>query len=369
MNTISAEKAISDLAHGHYAFIDVRSPNEFKEGHIPGFVNQPILNDSERHQVGLTYKNEGQQKAIEEGLRLVLPQKSERVAGWLHTSRAKSAVVTCWRGGLRSKYAAEWMNENGVNAFRVEGGYKNLRHALLQSLENPPPFTVVTGLTGTGKTKLIQEAPCEKVDLEMLACHRGSSFGHDLFLSQPTQATFENSLGLSLRRKRAVLIEDESRMIGQICVPVKVKEKIVSSPVIILESPIHSRVELIFDGYVRDPLMRGKPKEEIRDHMIRQLSAIKRYLGGALHSEIEKMLKCAFEHRSTTLENHADWIRCLLLRHYDPRYQHAFERLSRPVIFQGEFEGCLEFLSFQLEKYQWMSSAKFDHQPEMVRSE
>ena len=37
--------------------IDVRSPSEFENDHIPGAINMPVLNDDERAEVGKMYKN------------------------------------------------------------------------------------------------------------------------------------------------------------------------------------------------------------------------------------------------------------------------------------------------------------------------
>jgi tRNA 2-selenouridine synthase len=198
-----------------------------------------------------------------------------------------------------------------------------------------------------------------------MAHHRGSSFGGDLFNPQPKQATFENRLALGFQKtpfETFFLVEDESRRIGQINLPSPIKEKMNESPVVILESPIHCRVELIFDGYIREPMLRGKSKEDVRDHMVRQLDIIHKQLGGALHSDLRKSVLVAFENE-TRLEFHEEWIRNLLLRHYDPRYRYAFNRQNRKVLFQGEFWACHQFLIL------WNQDlAQRNQKPEMVRA-
>ncbi|HEX4925303.1 MAG TPA: tRNA 2-selenouridine(34) synthase MnmH [Bdellovibrionales bacterium] len=363
---IPPAEALSLLSLGRDAFIDVRSPGEFAEGHIPGFVNLPVLNDEERHRVGLTYKNAGQERAIETGHELVEPAKRERVARWVEAARAQPsgrAIVTCWRGGLRSKISEQWIRETGTDVLRVQGGYKALRRELLQTPETPPSLAILTGLTGTGKTKLLEEVPVPKIDLERLANHRGSAFGHDLFNPQPSQTTFENRLAIAMRRAGPrALTEDESRKVGNVMLPNAFKERMKTSPVIVLESPLWARVELIFDGYIREPILRGKSKTEVRAHMLKQLDLLVKQLGGALHAELRAQLLSAFD-SETTLEAHSDWIRGLLLRHYDPRYRHAFGRQERKILFQGDYYACHQFLIY------WFNElAKNGGQPEMVRA-
>jgi tRNA 2-selenouridine synthase len=347
MELWNADHILPLLTSQDFAFIDVRSELEFTNGSFPGFQNQPILTTAERHIVGLTYKERGQTEAIEEGLRLVKSTKEARVERWtrlIDSSPARTGVICCWRGGLRSKIAQEWVLEKGAKAVRVEGGYKALRSRVLERLESPPPLVVLTGLTGTGKTRLLNQVEGPKIDLEGLANHRGSSFGHDLFNPQPSQATFENRLGLAIDRAPIFLVEDESRMIGQVCLPNSVKGRIQTSPVVILESPIHHRTRFIFDGYVHDPVSRGKPIEVVQNHMVSQLGKIQRHLGGALYSEILSLIARAFQ-KGLDPEAHDEWIRVLLLKHYDPRYRHAFQRLERPVLYQGEAFDCLQFLN------------------------
>ncbi|MEQ1877175.1 MAG: tRNA 2-selenouridine(34) synthase MnmH [Bdellovibrionia bacterium] len=351
MIPIEASEALDSLCKGTTAMLDVRSEGEFAHGHIPGFQNAPILNNEERHIVGLTYKQEGQTAAIEAGEKLVAHHRDARIYEWkraANTSPSKRALITCWRGGLRSKIAVEWLRQAGCDAERVQGGYKALRRELLKSLSETPSFVVLTGLTGTGKTKLLTELPVAKLDLEGAAHHRGSSFGQDLFSAQPAQATFENAIALEFRRRNRFLIEDESRRIGKVSLPAGIKEKMSVSPIVVLEAPIHQRTELIFDGYIREPMLRGMTKEAVRDHMLKQLDLISRQLGGLLHAEIRALLEHAFS-QETRFENHEEWIRVLLLRHYDPRYRYAFERQTRKILFQGEYFACHQFLIQNIE--------------------
>ena len=129
----------------------MRSEGEFAQGHIAGFTNFPILADSERHQVGLTYRHEGNQKAVELGYALFNPQKTERVAAWIKHSQGGPIWVSCWRGGLRSKLSCQFISEAGGTPIQITGGYKALRALLTKPLKNPPAALCV--IRNDGKWK------------------------------------------------------------------------------------------------------------------------------------------------------------------------------------------------------------------------
>jgi len=125
-------------------------------------------------------------------------------------------LIFCWRGGLRSRLAQEWVCQQGLEVIRVDSGYKGLRYEALQVIENPAPFIVLSGMAGSGKTRLIHKLS-HFVDLEAIACHRGSAFGGYVGRSQPQQATFENKLAQSLYQVADnFVLEDESLNIGRI---------------------------------------------------------------------------------------------------------------------------------------------------------
>ena len=44
--------------------IDVRTPAEFEQGHIPGAINIPIFTNEERVQVGTKYKRSSKDAAV-----------------------------------------------------------------------------------------------------------------------------------------------------------------------------------------------------------------------------------------------------------------------------------------------------------------
>ena len=137
--------------------IDARAPAEFVTGALPSSINLPLMSDDERHQVGLRYKNNGQQSAIELGYKLIHGEiKQQRVDAWRAFMAANpNGVLYCARGGLRSQLTQEWLAEAGVECPKVEGGYKSLRRFLHQYLMDycaTNMFTILSGMTGTGKT-------------------------------------------------------------------------------------------------------------------------------------------------------------------------------------------------------------------------
>jgi tRNA 2-selenouridine synthase len=330
--------------------LDVRSEGEFADGAIPFSQNGPILNNEERHLVGTEYKQKGQSAAIELGIALTSPHRTERASGWMEFQRRnQNAALTCWRGGLRSKIAQEWLRDAGGGLPRIEGGYKAVRGELLKVFENLPQLIVLGGWTGSGKTKLLEELTRLPVlDLEKLASHRGSCFGEKLDKSglieiQPSQATFENNTAFQMwEEKRTFLIEDESTRIGHLNVPSLLKEKMKISDVVFVEAAEDERAENIYQEYIAVPFANGVAPTVVANFFLDRLKFLKRHLGGLEHDALAIEIRNAFI--SGTQEYHLKWIKRLLVRHYDKSYEFAFERLKRKVIFRGSPAECREFL-------------------------
>jgi tRNA 2-selenouridine synthase len=176
--------------------VDVRSEGEFKEGHIPGAINLPILNNEERKEVGTDYKQKGQKNAIMTGFRLIgprLPQildAAEKVAG------GKELLVHCWRGGMRSNYFCQFVTMARIKAQSLTGGYKAYRQKALDSFKLPLKLRVIGGSTGAGKSDILRALAAkgeQVIDLEALAHHKGSVFGGLMMPKQPTTEQFQNN--------------------------------------------------------------------------------------------------------------------------------------------------------------------------------
>jgi tRNA 2-selenouridine synthase len=327
-DSITKDSFASLLLSPETRWIDVRAPVEFQEGAVPGARNLPLLTNEERHEVGITYKQEGQAAAIELGHRLVSgPVKAERIASWLEAARGKPAVIYCFRGGLRSQISQQWIKENGLALPVVKGGYKALRRFLLETTESrcrTLSFRVVCGPTGSGKTAYLRESGKPFLDLEKIAMHRGSAFGA-FENPQPSQANFENGLALALLRLpegSEVLVEDESRMIGKRSLPDPIFKKMKASPRLMLDIPLEQRVENIYREYLLESRL-GKEGDESRfNDFSAAVENISRKLGGQLTTEIQADIRISRrEFRlGRGLESNRDWIRKLLESYYDPLY-------------------------------------------------
>ncbi|MFT4608706.1 MAG: tRNA 2-selenouridine synthase, partial [Gammaproteobacteria bacterium] len=186
--------------------MDVRAPIEFAKGAFPYSANIPLLDDQQREQIGIQYKNAGEEEAIELGLKLATPDiRAERLEQWLDFCRGHAqGYLYCFRGGLRSRTTQSWIREQGVEFPLVKGGYKAMRRFLIDELATSVdqlPFVIVSGLTGSGKTRVLQQIQ-HHVDLEGIANHRGSAFGRAASDIQPSVIDLENQISIELLKHR-----------------------------------------------------------------------------------------------------------------------------------------------------------------------
>jgi tRNA 2-selenouridine synthase len=347
--------------------LDVRAPVEFSKGAFPNAVNLPLMNDSERQKVGTCYKNHGQSAAIELGHQLVAGAvKADRIAAWRDFALAHpQGYLYCFRSGLRSQLSQQWLEqEGGVPYPRILGGYKALRGFLLETLERAVAegdFCVVGGLTGTGKTEVLDALSRTRapgpIDLEGLANHRGSSFGKRA-TPQPAQIDFENRLAIEFLRQREAgirqfVMEDEGRAVGSCSVPLALHERMKTCPLIWLEDSLEGRVERILSDYVVNlgaefiALHGPATGFDLFAQRLRQsLDNIVKRLGGERHRRLAAHMDAALQaqRRSGAVDLHRAWIAGLLHEYYDPMY--AFQRESKAgrIIFSGDRRSVLEFL-------------------------
>ncbi|MCC7440699.1 MAG: tRNA 2-selenouridine(34) synthase MnmH [Bdellovibrionales bacterium] len=331
------------------ALLDVRSEGEAAEGAIAGFVNLPILTNSERHEVGITYKVRGQDAAIRLGHRLVGSEvRAARTVAWraaILRSGTGTGVVACWRGGLRSGTAAEWIREAGAECATVVGGYKGMRRELLAAAETPPPLVVISGLTGSGKTRLLQQIPgVPRIDLEQLAAHRGSSFGRRPERPQPAQATFESALALHFWGRplgdTPILVEDESLRIGRCAIPRAVKARMETAPLIWVEASVEERARSIVVEYVDEPLRGGEPPLALEARLEASILALRTKLGGELQARVSKSLREAMAQG----RGHEAWVEPLLTEYYDRMYRHSQAKTERKTLYSGDLESCKKWI-------------------------
>jgi tRNA 2-selenouridine synthase len=234
---------------------DVRTPAEFEHGHIPGAFNLPLFSNEERVYIGTTYKQVGKDAAILLGFDLTGPKWSGFIKQALEMAPEKKIAVHCWRGGMRSGAMAWALDLYGFDVYRIEGGYKQYRRWVLDQFEATYSLVVLGGMTGSGKTRILNELQAlgqQVIDLEELAQHRGSSFGSMNKMVQPTQEQFENNFASELNKRdkqRKIWVEDESSSIGKRTIPRPFWDQMVSSFLIDINVPTEQRVDALVQEY------------------------------------------------------------------------------------------------------------------------
>lgn len=328
----------------NYTLIDVRSEQEFAESHIPGAVNCPILNNLERETVGILFKQQGRTAAMKKGFELFMTRFDEFCNTILQKKSAK-IVITCARGGMRSRMTADIFLNKGrllqtakevnadinyplweeklrslkpVNAVQLVGGYKAYRNYLLEKLEKFDyniHFIVLYGLTGVGKTEMLQQLAQEDypvLNLEDLAQHRSSVFG-SVGLQPRSQRMFEALLVQQLdefKRNKitTIFIEGEARKVGSIILPEKLFQRMNEGTKVFIETDITNRVNRIVNEYFTSP------------EKIKHITAIIPYLKEALgKKQVEELLQLMEGQKYDEVS------RILLEEYYDKRYLHGLQ--------------------------------------------
>ncbi len=237
--------------------LDVRAPEEFASGHIPGAVSFPLFSDAERAEVGTAYKQQSPQAALELGLLYVGPKMIDFVRKAVAMSEGQPLLMYCWRGGQRSAAMAWLLAQAGLEVLVLEGGYKAWRQAIHATIAQPRPLLVLGGKTGSGKTdtlKALRKLGQEVLDLEALANHKGSAFGAIDQPVQPTNEHFINLLGdalLKLSPQAPVWVEDESRMIGNINIPTGFFAQMQAAPRFVIDVSLRRRISRLVQEYGR----------------------------------------------------------------------------------------------------------------------
>jgi tRNA 2-selenouridine synthase len=312
------DEVIAQLQHFD-AIIDVRSPSEFAEDHIPGAINCPVLSDEERVQVGTIYKQVDPFEARKIGAALSARNIAHHIETQFHDKpKHWSPLVYCWRGGNRSGSMAHVLAKIGWRVVQLDGGYKSYRHFVLQDLDVLPcglQFRSVCGATGSGKSRLLRalvNVGAQVLDLEQIACHKGSVLGEMEEQEQPPQKMFESRVWAALRSfspERPIYVESESKKIGSLRVPEVLMETMRAAPCIVVDLSKQDRVKLLMEEYeffLREP-----------ERLKKNLRRLVKLHGEAVIAEWEELADAG---------RWEELVEILLDQHYDPAYQRSIHR-------------------------------------------
>lgn len=329
-------ETVTDLSPDNFArydaIIDVRSPAEFADDHLPGAISLPVLSNAERAQVGTIYKQESPFRANRIGGAIV----ARNIAHHLETAlvdKPKSwrPLVYCWRGGMRSNAMATILSSVGWPSGVVKGGYKTWRREVVAGLDHdeaPLPIRLIDGQTGSGKTALLQAieaAGGQVIDLEGLANHRGSAFGDFGADEQPAQRLFESRIWDRLRRadmSRPVFVEAESALVGKRRVPRRLWHSMLAAPRIEVRVPAPVRADFLVSAYT----------DIIRD-AARLRASLQKLKGLQSKETLEAWQALADAGDFKTLA------RDLMEQHYDPLYARSRKRREDAPVEVTELNG------------------------------
>lgn len=332
--TIELESALALRDQGAL-LVDARTPSEFAESSIPGAINVPIFSDAERAAVGTLYKLQGKSEASRLGVRLVAPKIPELIeqveSAWRQGSGP--VIVFCWRGGMRSKALTYFLSLAGIPVRQLQGGHKRFRSHVCDFFERGAwgRLLVLRGMTGVGKTRLLQQLAGEGypvIDLEGLAGHRGSAFGALGLAPQPSQKRFEADLWDELRKIPAgayALAEGESRHIGRLQLPSRVYAALQQETSLWINASLDYRTRVILEDY---PAL-----DALREAFVPPITALKPRLGGEV---VERMLLLLEQGRWDEL------VRELMVLYYDPLYDHTLPERRIEIAIEPAAEGVAQ---------------------------
>ncbi len=297
--------------------VDVRSEGEFASGHIPGSINIPLLDNAARIEVGTLYKQMGKEAAVMKGFKLIGPKfydlfrevRKNAKGAALSQSKGKELALYCWRGGMRSNIVAWMMALADYDVSLIQGGYKSYRQYAHGLFAQNHKWIILSGKTGSGKTELLRQLAArgeQVLDLEALAHHKGSAFGHLGELEQPTVEQFENKIAWQLRQfdmDKPIWVESESRTIGKARIPDPIFNQMVAMPLIEIERTEEARRKLILDEYGIFPITA----------LIEATEKLERRLGG-------DRMKIACQ--ALLSEDWQGWLD-ILIPYYDKTYAHS----------------------------------------------
>ena len=338
-NDIAVDELIPLSEKNKMVLIDVRSPSEYKNFSIPNSINIPFFDDAERAEIGTLYKQVSVAAAKERGLEIISAKLPEFIREFKKIEGNKT--VFCWRGGMRSRTTATLLSLMDVHVNRLQGGIREYRRWVLTQLEQPEaPFKayVLNGLTGTGKTRILKALEKQGypvIDLEGMANHKGSIFGH-IGVEPHNQKIFDALFVQQFRELEKapfVLFEAESARIGKVVIPNWVMELKANSVQLIIDMPMEERIKEILEDY--------RPVE-YQDECIAALQRIKTRMPLDISKQIEEDLETG---------KFSSAVRLLLEYYYDSRYKHTglqYPDQQKKVLQVQNLEEAIEAIKQQI---------------------
>lgn len=310
-NTITIDNALKLKSP---IFVDVRSPGEFSGFYIPGALNMPLLNDQQRHEIGIIHNNEGPVKARRAGLKYIADKLPGLIDSFVELAESGDLVVYCSRGGMRSQSISTLLELIKIRHRRLQGGYKAYRRYVIDYLDAYPQnqLVVLHGLTGVGKTQILKELSRNSVpviDIEELANHRGSAFGNVGLGDQPSQKMFDSMLFNQLRKyqdSKYIIVECESRRTGKLNLPDRFFKAMKNGHHLLVYTTVQTRTKRIVAEYGPQII----DIAELKNSIVK----LKKNLGRA---KTEYLLTCLADNNIEQL------VETLLASYYDPLYGYS----------------------------------------------
>lgn len=326
--------------------LDVRSEAEYEESHLPGALNFPILDNVERREVGILYKQLGKEQAVSKALDFAKPKLKGLKEFCISNANGKKIAVYCWRGGGRSSFVCNFLRtQTNLEAVQVHKGHKAYRKFVHQALycSKMPRFLVLTGMTGVGKTEILQslQNDYQVLDLEGAALHCASSFGsipYEIRGEYPpvSQKSFEDSIYEQLYLNpvspsfRGILVESESRRIGKRVVPENLYQQMLDCETVQIEASLEARTKRILDQYVGED---GRGVDLLR----RDLEKIRRYLKRSDYQNLVNWLD------SSEIERFVEFV---LREYYDRKYSGVYKDSNLTIDFSNPEVGLEKLRDF-----------------------
>ncbi len=323
MNTINIQEFLN--ISKHLPIIDVRTPAEFSDGHITGAINIPIFSNEERAVVGTKYKQESKDTAIAQALEYIAEKIDSYLDELQELTHSQEICIYCWRGGFRSEGMGHLFQTAGKKMFRLQGGYKAYRNFVLDSFNKKLNLIVIGGMTGSGKTEILEEIGKtneQMLDLEGIANHKGSAFGALGQDDQPTTQQFENNLAAQLNRfdfEQNIWLEDESRMIGRVKIPDALFSQIRTATVIKIEVSKDNRINRLIKDYANFN----------KKDLINSITNISRRLGGLNTTMAIESIEAEDYYKATDI----------ILDYYDKTYTYGLEKREGQTVLKLKLLG------------------------------